>query len=144
MPYSYQKSEKKTAKAYGKEINVSWKQCNEVCNFIKGKNVNKAIKYLEKVTKKEEFIPYRRYVKGVGHRTGGQIGRYPVKASKIIIKLLENAKANAEFKNLEADKMKIEHASAYKAMTLDRIKPKGRAKTHNIELTNIEIVLKEA
>ena len=144
MPYSYQKSEKKTAKAYGKEINVSWKQCNEVCHFIKGKNVDKAVQYLEKVTAKEAFIPYRRYMKGVGHRTKGQIGRYPVKASKIIIKLLQNAKANAEFKGMDSKKLRIEHASAYKAVTLDRIKAKGRAKTQNIELTNIEIVVKEA
>jgi len=143
MPYSYQKSEKKTAKAYGKRINVSWKQCNEICHFIKGKKADKAIKYLEKVVTKEEFIPYRRYTKGVGHRKEGKIGRYPVKASKIIIKLIKNAKANAEFKNLDTTKLRIDHATAYKAMTLERIKPKGRAKTHNIELTNIEIVLKE-
>lgn len=143
MPYSYQKSEEKTAKAYGKEINVSWKHCNEICHFIKGKKVDKAIPYLEKVIKKEAFIPYRRYTKGVGHRENGQIGRYPEKASKIIIKLLQNAKANAEFKDLDTKKLKIEHATAYKAVTLDRIKAKGRAKTQNIELTNIEIVVKE-
>ncbi len=144
MPYSYQKSEGKIAKAYGKEENVSWKQCNEVCHFIKGKNVDKAINYLEKVVKKEAFIPYRRYIKGVGHREKGKIGKYPVKASKIIIKLLKSAKANAEFQDMDTKNLIITHASAYKGLTLDRIKAKGRAKTSNIELTNIEIVLREA
>ena len=143
MPYSYQKNEKKIAKAYGKEVNVSWKHCNEICYFLKGKNVDKAIQILEKVIAKEMYLPFRRYTKGIGHREKGQIGRYPVKASGVIIKLLENAKANAEFKDLDTKKLKIEHASAYHAITLDRTKPKGKAKTMNIELTNIEIILKE-
>ena len=144
MPYSYNKSMGKIAKAYGKEANVSWKQCNEVCHFIKGKNVDKAIAYLDKVVKKEAFIPYRRFTKGIGHRKKGVTGKYPVKASKIIIKLLKSAKANAEFQDMDGKKLMIEHASAYKGITLDRIKAKGRAKTSNIELTNIEIILKEA
>ena len=143
MPYSYQGTDKKIAKAYGKDLNVSWKHCNEVCRAIKGKNINKALAYLEKVLKKEDFIPFKRYNTGVPHRSGGQPGRYIPKSVKIIKALLENAKANAEFKDLNSDNLKIEHATASKSSTLERTKPKGRMKKQNIELTNIEIVVKE-
>jgi large subunit ribosomal protein L22 len=73
MGYSYQldkEDEKKTAKAFGKEIDISPKKANEVCYTIKGMNVDKAITYLENVTKMKAFVPMRRYNKNVGHRKG--------------------------------------------------------------------------
>ncbi len=132
----------KTAKALGKEINVSWKDCNEVCYNIKNKNVNKALSFLEKVIKKEQPVKYRRYNKGISHQKTA-IGRYPIKAARAVKKVLENAKANAEHKGHDVEKLKITKASAYKSQTIERIKPRGRARTHNIELTNIEIEVRE-
>lgn len=155
MPYSYQGDTEKIAKAYGKELNVSWKGSNEICHAIKGMMVDKAIVYLEKVQKKEDFIPYRRYKKGKSHRTytkkGVVSGAYPVKASKEIAKLLKHVKANAEHKGLNAEKMKIVHATAHRAMKLQRMRtrswggqwPFDLGPYSNITLTNIEIVAKE-
>lgn len=148
MKYSYQENEdKKVAKAFGKELNISPRHANEICYTIKGKMLNKAIAYLEKVQKKEEFVPLRRHKKQVPHRKGKgrstKAGRWPVKAAKAIIGVLQNASANAEYKGLDADKLKIKHATAYKSVELERRKPKGSAIAHNIELTNIEIVVRE-
>ena len=36
-------------------------------------------------------------------------GRWPVKSAKIILGLLRNAEANAEFKNLDTDNLKVYH-----------------------------------
>jgi len=138
------KKKEKTAKAFGKELNVSWKKCNEVCYNIKGRKINNAIKLLKEVEAKKTHITYRRYNKAAGHRKGGQPGGYPVKAAKMIINLLNNLKANSEHKDLDTEKMMITHATAYKAIELQRTKPKGRIHGgHNIELTNIELVAKE-
>jgi large subunit ribosomal protein L22 len=143
MGYTYQGDTEKTARALGSEVNVSPKNANEVCKTIKGMKVNVALGYLDRVVKKESHVPYTRFNKKVPHRRGGQPGRYPEKAAREVKKVLENAKNNAEYKGLDNEKLKIRHANAYKAMTLQRTKPKGRARPHNIELTNIEIVVSE-
>ena len=153
MKYSYQgvksekEAEKRIAKAFGKELNISWRHANEICYAVRGMMVNKALVYLEKVQRKEEFVPLRRHKKQVPHRKGkGRVtkaGRWPVKAAKEVAAVLQNASANAEYKGLDADKLKIEHATAYKSVELERRKPKGSAIAHNIELTNIEIVVRE-
>ena len=124
MKYSYQGDEKKTAKAYGKEINVSWKNSNEVCYAVKGMKTDKALNYLERVQNKEDFIPFRRYNKQIPHRSKGTPGRYPVKASKFVSNIIKDAVANAENKGLNTENLKIIHSTAYKSVELDRIKPK--------------------
>ncbi|RLG21891.1 50S ribosomal protein L22 [Candidatus Micrarchaeota archaeon] len=143
MAYSYQGDWEKTGKAMLRDANVSWKDCNEVCYAIRNKNVDKALKYLDRVLKKQDFIPYRRYHKKKPHRKGGTPGGWPIKAVKLVKSVLENAKANAENKGLDANKLKIVHSTAYKTITLERTKPKGKAIAHNIDLATIEIVVKE-
>ena len=112
MKFSYQVgNEKKVAKAFGKEFNISWKHANEICYAIKGMMLNKAIVYLEKVQRKEDFVPLRRHNKQVPHRKGKgrntKAGRWPVKAAKQIVGVLQNAASNAEYKGLDVDKLKI-------------------------------------
>ena len=151
MKYSYHgaesKEDKKIAKAFGKELNISWKHANEICYAVRGMMLNKALAYLERVQRKEDFVTLRRHKKQVPHRKGkGRIsktGRWPVKAAKSVAEVLQNASANAEYKGLDADKLKVEHATAYRSIELERRKPKGSAITHNIELTNIEVVVRE-
>ena len=152
--YSFQLDvdDKKISKAYGKNLNVSWKDSNEVCYAVKGMFVDKALVYLEKVQNKEDFIPFRRYKRHRAHRKGGKPGGYPIKAAKFVSKVLRNAQANAEQKGLDVEKLKIKHATAMKSITLERIRPKGRGGSSwpysrgmmaNIDLTNIEIILQE-
>lgn len=143
MPYSYKGGEEKTARAYGKDINISRKSANEVCAAIRGMKLNNALAYLEKVLKHEEYIPFRRHIKKLPHRKKGAAGRYVTKSVKKTIAILQNASANAEYKGLDPERLRIVHSTAYKGITLERTKPKGRAHPSNIELTNIEIVVKE-
>jgi large subunit ribosomal protein L22 len=143
MSYSYQGTEKKTAKGFGKELNISPKHANEVCYAVRGMAVGKALSYLDRVVEKQDFVPFRRYKKKIAHRSGGTPGRYPEKAARAVGEVIKNARSNAEYKGMNPEKLQITHATAYKAIKLDRMKPKGRARPHNIKLTNIEVVVKE-
>lgn len=154
MPYSYvisDKDEKNVARAYGREVNVSPKNTNEVCAAIRGMMTKKALEYLENVQAKKDFVPLKKYFKKVPHRKGGVPGRYPKKAAKRVEEVLKNAIANAEHKGLDADRLKIIHAAANKGFTLERVRPKGRGGhgiihqgvMHNIDLTNIQIIVRK-
>ena len=143
MPYSFQGNENNASKAFAKEINASWRATNETCYNIVGMRVEEAIAFLKKVELGDQHVHYRRYNKKIPHRTGGQPGRFPKKAAKVVRTLLESAKANAETLNIDSEKMRVAHATAYKARTLQRMRPKGRLRHHNIELTNVEMVLKK-
>ena len=129
------------AKAYGDELNISPKHAVEICAAIKGKKLEEAKKLLEDVIKKKQFIPFRKHKKQIPHRKGGQPGRYPVKAARQILKLLENAENNAEEMGLEGE-LVVAHASAQKGRTFERRAPKGRMRPSNIQTVNVEIILK--
>ncbi|KYC49975.1 MAG: 50S ribosomal protein L22P [Candidatus Methanofastidiosum methylothiophilum] len=149
MPYSLtQIDETKTAKVYGKNINISPKHSREICNTIKGMKIERAKELLEATVKIEKPIPFKRHYKKVGHKKGLSkwfAGRYPVKASKSILKLLNEVEANAEYKGLNSSRLKIIHASAYKGRVIPGFMPRafGRASPYNHELTNVEIIVEE-
>ncbi len=143
MGYSYQGDMTKAARAMAREEDVSRKLAREACNAIKGMKLERAIQYLENVIQHKEYIPLKRYNRKQPHRKGGQPGKYPEKACRILLKTLKNLKNNAEQKNLDPEKMKIVHAAAYKGLEIPRVRPRGRTKASNIELTNIEVVARE-
>lgn len=154
MPYACEISktdEKKVGRAFGKELNVSPRHVNEICRKIRGMMAKKAVSYLEKVQEKKAFVPFMRYQSKIPHRSGGIQGRYPVKASKQVGTVVKNAIANAEHKGLDADKLKIIHASGYKSFTAPRKRPKGmgghgiihQGIMHSMDMTNVEIIVKE-
>lgn len=138
----------KTAKASGREIRVSHKAAREVCRAIKGMMLSKAKTYLRDVMEKRKAVPFRRYKKKVGHRSGLEktfAGRYPVKTSQQILRVIEGAEANAENKGLDLDRLCILHAAAYPGMRIKRFTPRahGRASPKYQTTTHIEIVLEE-
>jgi large subunit ribosomal protein L22 len=138
----------RTAIASAREVDISPKAAREICNFIKGMFLDHAKDYLEYVVIKKKPIPYKRHKKHVAHRkelTGWPAGRYPVKAAKEILKVLENAENNAEFKGLDVERMKIIHACSQKGMTLKRYFPRaqGSSSPHFNYLTHIEIAIEE-
>ena len=97
---------------------------------------------------KEKAVPFKRYNKKAGHRRGlvnSYAGRYPIKASARVLKVLESAEANAENKGLDVDKLRIIHAAAYPGMKIKRFTPRahGRASPKFDSLSHIEIVLGE-
>jgi len=138
----------KTVKASGRELRVSHKHAREVCRTIKNMTLTKAKEYLRDVMEKKKAVPFRRYQKKAGHRRGLEkafAGRYPINAAKKILKVLQNAEANAENKGLDVEKLQIIHAAAYQGMKLKRFTPRahGRASPKYDTFTHVEIVLKE-
>jgi large subunit ribosomal protein L22 len=139
----------KTVKAAGRELRVSHKAAREICKTIKGMTLDQAKEYLNKVTNKKQPVPYRRYNKKLGHRHGTAKGtfaaRYPIKTAKKILQVLEGAEANAEFKGLDLERLRIIHAAAYPGMKLERFTPRafGRSSPKIQTLTHIELVLEQ-
>jgi large subunit ribosomal protein L22 len=138
----------KTAKASGRELRVSHKHAREVCRTIKGMKLANAKQYLRDVMDKKKAVPFTRYKKKAGHRHGlvkASAGRYPIKAAKKILILVEGAEANAENKGLDVDRLRLIHAAAYPGTKIKRFTPRahGRASPKYETLTHVEIVLEE-
>jgi large subunit ribosomal protein L22 len=95
-----------------------------------------------------QAVPYRRYDGEVGHRKGlhkADSGRYPVKASKEILRVLANAENNADYKGLDLDRLRVTHISAYPGRVLKRFieRARGRSTKFNEQLVHVEVVLTE-
>jgi len=138
----------RTAKASGRELRISPKHAREICKTIKGMMLEDAKKFLEDVIALRRPVPFRRYKKKVPHRKGLQgfcTGRFPVKAARHILRLLNEVEANAEFKGLNTEKLKIIHAAAYPGMKIKKFFPRafGRSSPNFEILTHVEIVVQE-
>ena len=84
----------RAVKCSGREIKISPKAAVEICRKLRGMRLDAAKELLEAVQKKKRAIAYRRYSKEVPHRSleeGWYAGRYPVKAAKAFLFLLEDA-----------------------------------------------------
>jgi large subunit ribosomal protein L22 len=138
----------KTVKASGREVRVSHKHAREICKTIKGMMLTRAKQYLRDVMAKKKPVPFTRFKKKAGHRHGMEkayAGRYPVKAAKHVLKILEGAEANAENKGLDTERLRVIHASAYPGMKVKRYMQRahGRATPRFQILCHIEIALEE-
>lgn len=140
--------EKNIAKATGKEIRVSPKHCVEICREVKGKDLKHAKEYLEDVIDMKRAVPFRRYKKKIGHRKGlskWHAGRYPRKAALRILKVLESAEANAEYKGLNPERLFVRHISAQRGRVIEGFIPRafGRASPFNTPTTHLQVILEE-
>lgn len=145
MGYTQEADPDTTSRALGKEIPISPKFSREVCQMIKGKKVNVALKMLEEVTVLKRPVPIKRYNTGVAHKQGVGPGRFPVKAAKAIIRVIESAKQNAEYKGLDADNMRIKVVAASLGRTIPGFMPRayGRSTPWDQQTVNIEVILEE-
>jgi large subunit ribosomal protein L22 len=139
----------KTAKALGRSLKISPKHAVEICNKIRGMKVEKAQAYLEDVMEMKTAVPFKKHNKKVGHRRGiggWPTGRYPVKAAKQILDILKNAEANAEYKGLDTENLKIMHISSHRGYVIRGWTPRafGRASPFNTPTTHVQVVLGEA
>jgi large subunit ribosomal protein L22 len=135
-----------TAKAMAHELNVSPKHCYEILREIRGKKVVTAKKFLENVIELKESVPFKRFNRNVGHKrhqSGWDAGRYPVKACGEILKLIKHAEANAEYKGLDTENLRIIHAASKRGRVTHGMMPRamGRATPWNIETVTVEVVL---
>ncbi|MCC7553474.1 MAG: 50S ribosomal protein L22 [Methanobacteriaceae archaeon] len=147
--YNKKEDESKIARAMAKSLKISPKHCVEICNAIRGMKVSAAKDYLDDVIEMKKAVPFKRHNKKVGHKKGLKgwpSGRYPVKAAIQILKVLENAEANAEYKGLDNEKLVIEHISSHRSVVIKGVIPRafGRVTPFNTPTTHIQIVLEEA
>ena len=86
----------------GKNVPISTKQAVAICNYIKRKDIDKAIFMLEEVKNFKKAVP----MKGeLPHRKGKIMsGRYPINAVSEFIKLLKSLKSNNKINELELEK----------------------------------------
>ena len=135
----------KTVKCAGRELNISPKAATEVCRSIKGMRLNDAKAFLEEVIKMRRAVPFKRYKKEVPHRRMQDrwyAGRYPVKAAKTILRLLEELEANAEYKGFNVDELKLIHVASHRGRKIKKgiQRAFGRASPYYNTLTHIELV----
>ncbi|MFH1221754.1 MAG: 50S ribosomal protein L22 [Candidatus Micrarchaeota archaeon] len=141
--YSIEFSPEECAAARVEGVDASYKDLVEVCGRIRGKNANWAAAFLQRVAEGKAAVLYTRFNKKIGHRheLGGQRGRYPRKAAKIVLKVLKSAMANGMVKGL-GDKYTIFSSAANKKAVAPRMAPRGGSMRSNYVLGRIEIVLK--
>lgn len=120
---------------------ISFKQSVEICGFIRNKSVNDAKKVLQDVVNKKAAVPFKRFTFDLGHKKKIGPGRYPHKASREFIRLIEEVEANAKFKGLNASNLAISHISAHKA---GKAWHSGRKTRRRMKRTNVEIVVEES
>lgn len=134
-----------TAKALGKEMPVSPKFAREVAGMIRGMKVETARQALEDVIDKKRAVPLKRYNKRVSHKPGVGPGRYPVKAAKAILGVLNSAASNAEYKGLDVSNMAIATISVSRGRVIPGHMPRahGRATEWNQDTVNVEVIIQE-
>ena len=140
-PYKYSATvNEHRVKAVGLLMPISTKQSIEICNLIRGKNLQKAKQILSEAKDMKRPIPFKRFTEGAGHKHGIGPGKYPVKACSEILNLVNLVEANAQHKGLDTSSLEIIHICANKG-------PKswhyGRQSRIKMKRSHIEIVVEE-
>lgn len=148
--YAFQNFDKaRHVRASVREKSISHKHSREIAVAISGKSIDKAREFLENVVVKKEAVPYRRYHNEVAHRSnirdGFSAGRFPQKAAKEFLKLLDNLESNAEYKGMDLDRLRIVSAVVHKGTKLKRFQPRamGRSSPKYDTLVHLELVVQE-
>ena len=140
-PYKYSaRVNEHRARAAGLLMPISLKKSIEICNLIRGEKLEKARETLNEIIGMKKPVPFKRFTEGAGHKHGIGPGKYPVKACREILKLINLVEANAQHKGLDASSLEIVHICAKKG-------PKswhyGRQTRIAMKRTNVEIVVEE-
>merc|ERR1712039_191505 len=131
MPKKYAREpavKKQAVKARGQDLAVSFKNTYNTARAVKGMKVQYAVKYLNACLNKQRCIPQRRYCGSTGRTAqakefGVTKGRWPTKSIKIVLGLLENMLANANFKQMQPEDLVVSHVQVNRA-------PCGRRRTY--------------
>lgn len=148
IAYSQEISGNNIARGKANELPISPKHSIEIASYIRDRNIDDVIDYLNLVVAQKKAIPFKRFNRDVAHKRGLEgwdAGRYPKKASLAYIRLLSSVKKNAEYTGLDPEKLVIVHASANRGRGQKAFFPRamGRATPKRRETVNIEIVVKE-
>ena len=119
---------KREAIVNGKDLKFSTKHSIAICNYIKKKNIDKAIFMLEEVANYKKPVP----MKGeIPHRKGKIMsGRYPINAVQGFIRLLRSLKSNAIANELELEKYVIACNASYVSRPYRRFGRRRFKRTH--------------
>merc|ERR1712000_224017 len=135
-----------SVKAKGSNLRVHFKNTRETAAVIKGKTLNKAIQFLKDVKEQKQGVPFRVFNGGPGrhahmHFKATQV-RWPVKSCDFLLGLLQNIKSNAEFKQLDVDRLRLTHVSVQAAAKTRRrvYRAHGRINAFKASPCHIEIV----
>jgi len=140
--YSFQGYDaKRMARARGVLLPISQKASREVAQSVKGRNLDKAIDFLEKVVVGIVPVPFKRFKRDVPHRKGKMAaGRYPKNASLEMISLLKLLKSNAIDHGLNGDNLVVIHAAASPGPRRPRTgRIRGERKISHLEVVAEEI-----
>ncbi|WP_336024587.1 50S ribosomal protein L22 [Halobellus salinisoli] len=146
--YSVEADPETTAKGMLRDRPISLKHSKAISREIKGLSVADAEEYLHDVIDEKQSVPFKQHNTGVGHRSdidGWDAGRYPEKASKAFLELLENVSSNADEQGFDGDEMTITHVAAHKVGERQGRKPRafGSADPWNTPICDVELIVEE-
>lgn len=129
------------AEVNGKSLPISKKVSVEICDFIRNKNLHKVKLQLQEIVEMKRALPIRKFTTDVGsHKPGMGPGRYPIKASKTFLELLNSVEANAGNKGLDVNNLFVSFARADKAERRWHSGRKGRVK---FKSTHVKLMVEE-
>jgi len=124
------------ASVYARNLRISPKHSIEIMDYIRNKPLKKVKILLNQVIEKRKAIPFKRYNKDVGHKPGVGAGRYPIKACKEVLRLINALEANAENKGLDVNKLVLNYCVANRGNIVLR---HGRKIRRKFKQTHIEM-----
>lgn len=119
--------DKMIAKAKLMEARISFKNSKIVCRAVKGKNVRKAMSFLEGLVKGEREIEGKHYTKAAGK----------------IMEVLKNAIANAKQKGMKEERLFIKNIRVEKGRTFVRPRTLWNLRGQKAKSTNIYVEVEE-
>lgn len=133
--------EEHMARAVIRDAGISTKHAIEICNWIRKRPLAEAQSMLRDVLEQKRAVPFKRFTEGAGHKRGRMAGgQYPMKASQHFLRLLQSVENNAQQKDLDVEKLVIDHIAAQKASRPIRF---SRHRGRETKRSHVEIVVKE-
>lgn len=136
--YSLKDYAEDMARGVARDASISRKQAIMISKAIRNKDLDKAQSYLKRVLEMKQAVPFTRFSNGLGHKSGMAAGRYPQKACKVFLDLLNQVEANAQTKGL--GKCRIIHVCTQQAHKPMR---QGRQARVEMKRAHVEVVVKE-
>lgn len=145
LGYSMRMDPKTTAHGIARDVPISPKKSYELCNALRGRMAEDAIKLLDDIIELKRPIKFRRYTTAVGHKRGIGAGRYPTKPARYFKKLIEEVQSNADQQGLDEESMRIAHIAIHPGPKRKAMRPRafGRSSPWVGETVHIELILEE-
>ena len=131
------------ASAQMRSLPISTKHSIEISRHLRFKTCASAKSFLEDVITLSKPVPFKRFTRDIGHKSGMSSGRYPVKAAKAFLTLVKSVEKNAEDIGLDSSSLKIVHLLANKAsIPMTGGRTKGATKRTHLEIKVAEVAAK--